>query len=69
MTLDQLKEFFDRKGINAKGICEEGGFSQQYLYRVLNDDCRITPAFEKKAKKVMRRYGYKFPRAEQNVKK
>jgi transcription elongation factor Elf1 len=54
----QLKQFFDKPGINKSGICEEAGITQQYLNRVLNETQPLSYGIIEKLIPVMIEYGF-----------
>lgn len=58
MELKKLKQFFDQRGINKRGICEQAGISQQHLNAVLRGERPLTENLMEKLTKVIKKYGY-----------
>lgn len=56
--IEELKKFFNRKGINKSGICEESGITQQYLNRVLNEVQPLTYELAERLIPVLVNYGF-----------
>lgn len=56
--IEQLNEFFNRKGINKSGICEEAGVSIQHLNRVLCGRKNLTIKFFNRLCHVVASYGF-----------
>lgn len=55
---EQIKNFFNRPGINKSGICIEAGITQQYLNRILRGTQPITDSFLSKIIPVLESYGF-----------
>ena len=58
LTLEQLKAFFKRPGINMAGICKEADVSQQYVLRKFAEGVLPGEKVTEKLLKVIKLYGF-----------
>ena len=58
LTLEQLKAFFKRPGINMAGICKEADVSQQYVLRKFAEGVLPGEKVSEKLLKVIKNYGF-----------
>ena len=58
LSLEQLKAFFKRPGINMAGICKEADVSQQYVSRKFAEGVLPGEKVTEKLLKVIRMYGF-----------
>lgn len=58
LSLEQLKAFFKRPGINMAGICKEADVSQQYVLRKFAEGVLPGEKVTEKLIKVIRMYGF-----------
>lgn len=58
VSLEQLKAFFKRPGINMAGICKEADVSQQYVLRKFAEGVLPGEKVTEKLLKVIKQYGF-----------
>lgn len=58
MELEAFKNFFNRPGINKKGICEESKVSYSLLQQVLTDEVPLTKQAYNRFLPTMLAYGF-----------
>ena len=58
LSLEQLKAFFKRPGINMAGICKEADVSQQYVLRKFAEGVLPGEKVIEKLLKVIKQYGF-----------
>lgn len=58
MTLQQIKDFFARPGINMTGFCKYAGITPQYLNRLFWEKKLPSKKVLAKLEKAMREYGW-----------
>lgn len=58
VTVEFLNAFFEQKGINKAGVCQEADITQQYLNRILREVQPITHSFLSKLIPVISKYGF-----------
>jgi len=58
LTLEQLKSFFKRPGINMAGICKEADVSQQYVLRKFAEGVLPGEKVTEKLIKIIKQYGF-----------
>ena len=55
--INQLRQFFERPGINKTGICKEAGVSYVYFSEVSKGKQPVTKKYFEKLLKVVNTYG------------